>query len=496
MSQWLHWGSVGCLTLLAACGTEGPPEVQAPPTLAPIVQQRLADLAAAPTAAPAPTPETLELTEGLLQTRVHGGQFKDMAFDDLSAMGKDAILPLAQWARDTSVDVALRQAAVELLGVLAQEPDGAGASERLLGLATDARESWLRAHAAWRLGGSHSDHVVPRLVLRLKYEGDPEAFLWVASSLARNGCLAGLSGLIDLASRGDERGARAQGEIAWIEKELGDTSAKLLRRWNTSEASALPLAPPSDAQLFEVWSLVKDLSGDTFALRPVDDARYILSQLAPWCAREVALALLDQDAYVRLHVAQVLERMGGRARETEGDLIRVLAEPGVAPAAAEALGSVGSPACLEPLLAATQESQPHELRVAAVRGLGDLGLTEALAPIQSMFTELGAPGPTPLHDLRMACANALVQLNAGDDAITWLLGRLQQGSSSSDAEPLVEQWLMGGARDSRLGFPAALKEWQAFADPPGSIPGADRARRRRDSRAEKLLGRIDALLGT
>ena len=55
----------------------------------------------------------------------------------------------------------------------------------------------------------------------------------------------------------------------------------------------------SDAQLREVWDLVLDMSGETFQLRPVDDARYVLSRLGPWCAREVASALTDEDPWLR-----------------------------------------------------------------------------------------------------------------------------------------------------------------------------------------------------
>ncbi|MAE45803.1 MAG: hypothetical protein CMJ86_02830 [Planctomycetes bacterium] len=482
------------LLFLASCGRGDNSTEPAIPSLAGVVAERLANLTAADTEAPVPTTERMELTQELLQTRVHGGEFRDLAFKDLATLGKAAVLPLAQWARDGSLDNALRQAAVELLGVLAQEPSGAAASERLLDLTTTATEPWLRAHAAWRLGTSHSDHVLPRLVLRLNYESDPEAFLWVASSLARGGCLAGLGGLMDLASRGDERATRAQAEITWIEEQLADSAAKLLQRWSSSEASALPLAAPSEAQLSEIWSLVQDLSGDTFALRPVDDARYILSHLGPWCARELAAALWDTDPYVRLHVAQVLERMGPRARETEMALVVALTEVQVAPAVAEALGSVGSPRSLKPLLAASQADQPHELRVAAVRGLGDLGLPGALDTIQELFRELKDPSQEHLQDLRLASAKALVQLGSGDEASTWLLQQMEHGPGNSDAEQAIGLWLTKGTAGGRLGFEAALRHWQAQSDPPGSIPSAERARSRRTARGQQLSQVLDSLI--
>lgn len=482
------------LLFLASCGRGDNSTEPTIPSLAGVVAERLANLTAADTEAPVPTTERMELTQELLQTRVHGGEFRDLAFKDLASLGKAAVLPLAQWARDGSLDNALRQAAVELLGVLAQEPSGAAASERLLDLTTTATEPWLRAHAAWRLGTSHSDHVLPRLVLRLNYESDPEAFLWVASSLARGGCLAGLGGLMDLASRGDERATRAQAEITWIEEQLADSAAKLLQRWSSSEASALPLAAPSEAQLSEIWSLVQDLSGDTFALRPVDDARYILSHLGPWCARELAAALWDTDPYVRLHVAQVLERMGPRARETEMALVVALTEVQVAPAVAEALGSVGSPRSLNPLLAASQAGQPHELRVAAVRGLGDLGLPGALDTIQKLFRELKDPSQEHLQDLRLASAKALVQLGSGDEASTWLLQQMEHGPGNSDAEQAIGLWLTKGTAGGRLGFEAASRHWQAQSDPPGSIPSAERARSRRTARGQQLSQVLDSLI--
>ena len=53
----------------------------------------------------------------------------------------------------------------------------------------------------------------------------------------------------------------------------------------------------------------------------------VLSRLGPWAATEISAALADVDAHVRLHCAQVLERMGPRASSAGPALLRALAEP-------------------------------------------------------------------------------------------------------------------------------------------------------------------------
>lgn len=53
----------------------------------------------------------------------------------------------------------------------------------------------------------------------------------------------------------------------------------------------------------------------------MDDARSTLLQQRETAAGILALALRDDDAYVRLHSAQCLARMGARGRVAEGVLI-------------------------------------------------------------------------------------------------------------------------------------------------------------------------------
>lgn len=480
------------LPMFGACVGEAPPAPNAPPALGPVARTRSAALrtAAPAPAIPPPVEEGSEATRAMLETRVHGGQFRDLVFEDLEALGDGAIVPLSAHALDPRLGADLRAAAVELLGALGTP----AAAERLLGLATDSPEAWLRAHAAWRLAACGSDHVVPGLVLRLKYERDPDAFLWVASTLGRLGCLAGLGGLLELAAREDARAALAAAEVAAVVEPLGMEAEQALTLWSGVEAEALPLPPPSDAQLREVWDLVLDLSGDTFQLRPVDDARYVLSRLGPWCAREVASALVDEDPWLRLHCAQVLETMGPRARGVEGQLLHALAEPGVAPAAAEALGRVGGPQAMGALLECTGPGRPHELRVGAVRALGTLGLPEAAAPVRALFEGLAAPADP--QDLRMAAATALVGLGEGDAAAPWLTERLGGAADASEAEVALGAWLRAGAAATRVGFQAALRSWDRHADPPGALPNTDRAIARRRARAASLEGQLPELIGS
>ena len=480
--------------LLTGCtGDAGPTQGprRTPPALGAVARPRAAALhEAAPAAVlPVPPEDAPEATRAMLETRVHGGQFRDLVFEDLQSLGNGAVPALTAHALDTRLSGDLRAAAVELLGAVGSE----AAANRLLTLTRDSSEPWLRAHAAWRLASCGSDHVVPGLVLRLKYEKDPDAFLWVASTLGRLGCLAGLGGLLELAARDDGRAGQAAAELAAVVEPLGVPAEEALRLWSGIDAEALPLPPPSDAQLREVWDLVLDMSGETFQLRPVDDARYVLSRLGPWCAREVASALTDEDPWLRLHCAQVLETMGPRARGVEGELLRVLDEPGVGAAAAEALGRVGSPSAVPALVERIGEGTGHELRVGAVRALGTLGLPEGAGALRTLFEELTEPGAP--QDLRMAAATSLVGLGEGDGAAGWLNERLAGRTDPSEAEVALGHWLRGGAAGTRVGFPEALAAWNEHADPPGALPNTERAIARRQARARTLAALLPGLLG-
>ena len=152
----------------------------------------------------------------------------------------------------------------------------------------------------------------------------------------------------------------------------------------------------------ELWRLVSDLSGEHFQLRGVDDARFILSRLGPWSAAEFAAALEDDDPYVRLHVAQVLERMGPVAAPRAASRRRCWtgATPWRAPPRRPWRRSPRGPP-RPPSPPASTGTPPHEVRVALVRGSGAprrrrwTGCSGCSAPVRPPWTCASRPPRPP-----------------------------------------------------------------------------------------------------
>ncbi|MHC4378072.1 MAG: HEAT repeat domain-containing protein, partial [Planctomycetota bacterium] len=319
------------------------------------------------------------------------------------------------------------------------EHDAAGA--HLVGLMKLGHQPWIRAHCAWRLGQRAEQHRVPDLVLQLRYEKDHETAIWIAWALAQNHCYAGLDALYNVsANSASPFAAQAQGFLGEIAAslELPDTAA-LHRAWfNGDQEGVLPevfLEPRTKAVL---WRWIERLN--SFQLRPVDDTRFIFERCWAPAAELLAEALFDESRYVRLHVAQCLQRMGPRAARARLPLERALAIADTAPWAAEALGSLGDPS-VRPLLEDRlgPEHSP-ELRVSAARGLAYLALPESLGALRE------ALGQEPFEELEQGLLEALVYVGAGDEIADRLLGFLDRdwiepATTERALEYLIESWV-------------------------------------------------------
>lgn len=472
-------------SLLGACADPAPPLAPAY-ELGPVLHQQQAALSASLDLGSLPEAADIEQVRGLVYTRAKGdARFRELPLEDIANLGASAIAPLATVLLDDTLDATERVAAAGLLGHL----DSPLAAERLLERIENSTQPWMRSWCAYHLAQTTQDHVLPRLLLRLKYEQDHEAYCWIAVALANLNNFTGLAGLIDLAGRsGTPAQASATGELQALGERLQLEPTEILSQWHSLEATRLPQHTPSEALRARIWEWVSQLSGEHFQLRGVDDALYILERLGPWAALEIAPALGDEDIYVRLHVAQALERMGTRASLAGPALLRALQEPRLAPAAAEALGRVGVPEAKTALLELLQSTQDYELQVAIARALGRLGLAGTTQPLLELFEaslELGQ------EDLRLTCAAALVLLGQGDRMAAYLLGVLQVGGPpSAAAATALETWLVRGAAESRTGFTLALATWRGQDPPPGSIPSSEKAAARRANRALQLAPQL------
>jgi hypothetical protein len=453
------------LCLAAACGQDPAPgpapttPPAAPPTRA-VVADALQRCPDTPLEAPAPPDDVDERVDGLLATLASSqARMREIALEELAGLGEGVVEALELRMADRARDAASRSAAVEALGVIGADGSQA-AAEALLARLESSRgavepEPWLYAQCAWRLGRAGQPWVVPRLLLCLKYETDHEAVVWIADSLARYGLLSGLEALFVVAQEGsaDVR-AHAVGVLTRLQEELGAADwADLAQRWSRGEE------PPSERMaderyLCEVWRTIEALS--EWQLRGVDDGRYVLSRLGSGEARLLGEALADDSVYIRLHAAQCLERMGPRAAPAGAALIGRLDDPQVGPQAAAALGAARHLPAAEPLRARTSPERPLELRVAAVRALGQIG-PEGLDALVRPFL-----APDEPVDLR--CAAAVALLTAAEAA----------PPPAGLAEParLLIGWMASGEVDPRVPEDA-LGRWLGRRAEAGDSAAAD-----------------------
>lgn len=470
-------------------------EAVAPFEIRPVREARIAELEAAigapeNSASAESAGDTTDQVQELLRMFANSDEtFREIALDDLKKLGASAVPTLASTLAQTGRESGERIAAITGLAAI----DTPAAADALMGQVTNAQETWVRSHCAWHLGSTTQDHIVPPLTLRLKYETDHETVVWIARTLGQFGNFSGLKGLFGIRDNGPTPAVRQQAQTVLSELAEGAgfaSEVELWDAWHALDPEAQPKTPePSDRHLLALWREVSDLSGEHFQLRGVDDARIILSNGAGFVAGLLAEALHDEDVYVRVHVAQCLERMGARASASAGPtLLAALGDPGVAADAAAALGAIGFPEAVPVLIErAKSPKSSFELRVAAVRALGNLGLAEAVPVLQERLNAAADP-----LDLRQSAAQALVTCGQYDEAVPFLLGILKQSLPGGDvggAEQSLQRWLERESAGGDVLAKELLRGWKEHAGPPAQIPTPADVAARRAARVELLEAR-------
>lgn len=412
---------------------------------------------------------------------------RDSALVDVRALGDAAVPALAALAVAEGAPAPERTAAIELLGAL----DSVRSAAQLLALLESSRDGWARSHAAWRLSQGTQSWIVPRAILRLKYETDHEAAVWLADAVARFGNLAGLGALEGVAASGATEHVRqlaasvlarlvGAADAQALAREGGSADVAGLRwawsRWDGGPSELFEEPQPSKRRELEVWRWIRALG--EFQLRGVDDARFVLSSLGPAAATQLARALHDESRYVRAHAAQCLERMGPRGTVAGPELVKALAHPEVAPYAAGALGRLAYPGAEEALIACTAPGRDLGLRIGAARALGSLGLASSVPALRALL----APGE-PV-DLRQAAAEGIAYCGAGGSVAELLCGFLE----SADVDPAssgaaLRFHLAGLGRRGDAAAAQALERWDALEPPAGVVETAERIARRWSDRA-------------
>lgn len=431
--------------------------------LRPVVAARIAELEAQLAAPPPTAPDAaqLEQIDGLLETMAGADErLKRAAREDLRSLGAASVARLSERLDDASSSHAVRIAAAQALGELDHPLAARVLLTRLAaGRFTRDPDPWLRAHCAWRLGMGAQDWVVPGLLLCLRYETNNEAVIYIARALAHHRNFSGLDALY-VVSREDPAENLRQAALLAL-SELASAAgyadaAELYRAWKNGDAR-LGDAPFSPAHELEVWRILK-LFGE-WQLRPVDDGRFVLSLEHHKVTPLLVAALDDENRYVRVHAAQCLERLGGRAASAGPRLLELIDDPQMSEQVMLALGALRYAPGEAALLERASPARTLEIRMSATQALGALALASSEAPLRAHLTE-----KLP-SDLRAATLGALVgcaPANVTSQEARELRAFMAGGEVDSAAPELaLESWLTHRAPAD----PAAaetLQRWRAI----------------------------------
>ncbi len=496
---------LACCFLLACGGDSdtdpGPaPEGTAGPALSNVLQSKL-DLYQAADPRAVPLPADLEdadmpMVQGLLASL--GGtnaRYAEMAKLDLEGLGLSGLRPLLSCLKgaleDQENSIRQRWFIARTLGPI----DHPSAVLALLELAKSDPSAQVRSMAIYQLGESPQkpSWVLPHLCLRLKYEKDAECHRLMGQVLAKLENYSFLRAWFEITHSPDPSKATPIFEaLRVLEQETGQSGTDLAQAW--ARPGEREPRTPSGALLHEVWYFVSELSGAHFQLRGVDDARFALSDLGPWLATELAPALADSDLYVRLHVGQVLERLGPRAQSAVPALIAALQDPGIGPQATASLASIGDRRALKPLLAAASSASRLDVRCAALRALGRTAWAESAETLQKALSDSQIPGQEGLEVLAHAALLQVHPTPATFDAL--LLTLTEQGLASGTAELAFADALRRLAQEDAAPAPCVADwvEWKAMGHAFGSRPSALGLSQRRGSRSAWLTSHRDRLL--
>lgn len=290
----------------------------------------------------------------------------------------------------------------------------------------------VRQRAAWLCGESGRTVLQLPLVLRLKYELDPQAILWVADALLKlgNDCAFGwLDAAIDRPETAEQAGsmlitalhARGVGlpeQPTW--EQLREQVRVVQQHWYQTGETMLPDVPPPDPQQLEARLARRLLTPNSFQLRPVDDARFVLRNCGKLGLPLMARAIHADQHYIRTMPLQELARLGPAARPVQPQILPLLGDPLSAPYAVAALGEIGATDAL-PFLRPMLDAREIELRAAATKALGLLGDQASRAKLEQLLQD-----QNEVLDVRVGAAFGLLCLGEHPAAEAFLQERERQ----------------------------------------------------------------------
>jgi HEAT repeat protein len=316
----------------------------------------------------------------------------------------------------------------------------------------------VRGQAAWAVATTRAFGALPALVLRLKYETDARARLWVGAALGQLGNGAGLGALRDAlaaAATADEAGdatlelLRERGRAIAAAPSWDDLRAALAQLEQDWRRTGAPLhgleRTPRQAAALRAAIAERLLATEGFQLRQVDDARFVLARLGTEPLDLLATALGAQELYLRNHALEVIAALGAPARALAPRVLPLLGDRTSAPFALAALGALGATEALPHVLARLRDEDP-EVRAAAAEALGGLpgaGVTGALRARLRLAGEL--------LDVKVRAAASLARLEGGGEGLAFLQARQRAGDYHAPtlAEQLAKAAAAGTAPDRR-----------------------------------------------
>ncbi len=286
----------------------------------------------------------------------------------------------------------------------------------------------VRRRAAWLCGQSGQTVLQLPLLLRLKYELDAETVVWVADALCRLGNDTGLSWLdaaIASAATAEAAGAsaiealRARG-VALPDQPTWDQVRAALRaqhaNWRAGGTSAFACAPPPEAALLARLA-TQVVTTESTLLRPVDDARFVLTRAGKLAVPLLTRTLAASEPYLRTMALQVLADLGTAAAESAAAVMPLLGDPLTGSYAVRTLGEIGAASAL-PSLRPLLTNVDIELRAAAAQALGMLRDETSREPLRQRLAD-----PAETMDVRVGAAFGLLCFGADGPAEAFLAER-------------------------------------------------------------------------
>jgi hypothetical protein len=275
----------------------------------------------------------------------------------------------------------------------------------------------IKRSAYSRLARDGGPAILPRLLLRLRYEKDAISSVAIARGLLRHGNGAGFEAIRNIVRNPFGIYMDAQDANEALLAELpplpaegpGATSWSRFLGLETAWENRLPLptfpAPAIEGPLeAEVWAMASRLQSQP--LRPVDEARFVLSRMGGEVIPILISLAEDEDHYLREHALQTLAwlgRGGGSwSRAHEFHLAEKLAvsllDPSIRARALEALGATSPPgaeAAILPWLAGGN----REERTAAADAILRCGSPAGIESARRALKVPGGFGPEGLYSL-------------------------------------------------------------------------------------------------